>query len=95
MVNGFYDKLTAEQVTTFYNIVKFLRRLRVIGTFHTKTVQATSEIDVLGIYDIIDMTDAIYGIKKVGYDKTKGLMDSEELLEKMFGRINTPLRGTP
>ncbi len=46
-------------------------------------------------YDLDDdITTAIYGIKKLGYDPSKGLISVEEKLEQIFGRLEVQLRGT-
>lgn len=96
---GMYEKLTAEQVTAFYQLVNFLRRLRVIGTLYAKTVPASQETVILDNYDLIDMTMAIYGIRKLGYDTSRGIIDAEERLEKIFGTRSSKkfisMRGTP
>lgn len=92
---SYYDNLTMGQVNSFYTLIKLLRRLRVIGVLYAETRQATQEIDILGVYDIIDMTDAIYRINKLGYSEDKNHMRAEEYLEKIYGRINQSLRGCP
>ncbi len=92
---SFYTRLNMDQVSAAYRLFTFLRRLRVVGTLHARTVQATQEIEVLGIYDVVDMTDAYYGIEKIGYDPSKELMDAEQELERLFGKRVQQLRGTP
>lgn len=91
----FYERLSMEQVITTYRLINLLRRLRVIGTLELQTVGSTADPEMLGAYDIIDMTDNNYGIEKIGYDPTKGKTNAEELLEKIFGRKATSYRGTP
>lgn len=92
MVN-FYNRLTADQVIAVYTLIKLLKRLRIIGSLKCKTVPANSPVDVLGNYDVIDMTTAIYAIEKVSYDPSKESQDVEDLFERTFGRVGRGLRG--
>lgn len=84
-----------DQVVATYKLVLLLRRLRVTGTLELQTVSDFPEVEVIGNYDVIDMTDRIYGIEKIAYDPTKGKTDAEELLERIFGRKSQNYRGTP
>jgi hypothetical protein len=95
VVSNFYSGLSAEQITATYKLVNLLTRLRVIGQLTTRTVQTLPAVEILGNYDIIDMTMNVYGIEKVGYDPSKGRILAEELLESIFGRKATSLRGLP
>ena len=92
MVN-FYNRLTADQVIALYTLIKLLKRLRIIGSLKCKTVPANSPVDILGNYDVIDMTTAIYAVEKISYDPSKESQDAEELFERTFGRISRSLRG--
>jgi len=95
MVEPFYTRLSMDQVIATYKLVNLLRRLRVIGTIELSTVGCTPPVETIGDYDIVDMTMNIYGIEKIGYDPSKGKTDVEDLLEQLFGRKSTSLRGTP
>jgi hypothetical protein len=91
---SFYANLSAEQVAATYNLMKFLRRLRVIGRLEAHTEPA-EDFEAFGHEACFNFSPAIYSIVKDGYSHDRGHMDSEELLERMFGRIQVPqLRGT-
>lgn len=84
-----------DQCASVYTLVKFLRRLRVIGNLQAHTVRCEPDVQAIGNFDFIDMTGADYAIVKDGYSSSRLLMDQEELLENMFGRILGPTyRGT-
>ncbi len=87
MNRNFYTKLTTEQVVTVYGLFNFLKRLRVIGHLEAHTVQQMPPIEILGQYDVIDMTGADYAIIKDGYSSDKSRIQGDELLEGIFGRL--------
>jgi hypothetical protein len=93
----FYSKLTADQVSSTYQLFKMLQRLRVIGHLSAHTEKAVEDGgDVFGDYTIHDFTGADYSVVKDGYSSDKTKICQEELLEKVFGRISRRhhLRGT-
>lgn len=93
---SYYRNLTVEQVTSFYALIKFLRRLKVIGVLEARTIETHPDIiKISDEYDLIDMTNAHYGIVKEGYSPNRIPMLQEELLEKLFGRLSNKLRGSP
>lgn len=80
-----------DQCAKFYTLVQFLRRLRVIGNLAAHTEHSGIEdVQALGSFDLIDMTGANYAIVKDGYSSSRILIDQEELLESIFGRIRGP-----
>lgn len=85
-----------DQVSATYNLFKFLKRLRVIGHLEAHTEPAAEQSgDIFGDYVMCDMTGADYSIVKDWYDPSRGRIDQDELLEKLFGRIKEPkLRST-
>ena len=95
MVSNFYSRLSADQVSSAYKLIKLLSRLRVIGRLECSTVNCVSRVETIGTYDVIDMSMNIYGIEKIAYDSAKGHQDVEELLESLFGRKSESLRGVP
>ncbi len=95
MVSEFYSRLSADQVISAYALIKLLRRLKAIGTLECATLTQIPEVDVLGDYDVIDMTLNIYGIRKISYDPSRKGQDIELELESLFGRKSQSLRGVP
>ena len=91
----FYDNLTADQVTSTYGLFNFLMRLRVIGHLAAHTEQADiGGGDIFGDYVLHDFTGANYSIVKDGYSSSKKVIESIEIMEKLFGRLHDKqLRG--
>lgn len=94
---GFYERLTMEQVSKAYQLMTFLKRLRVIGHLeaHTESAQSLSRLELDDVYCLIDMQGRDYSIVKDGYSHERQSIDQIELLEQIFGRIETVrYRGT-
>lgn len=88
-----FKHLTMEQCNSTYQLFKFLKRLRIIGSITAHTVETMPEVDIMGNYDLIDMTSAGYSIIKDGYTSERTI-DVEEELEKIFGRLAAPHKRT-
>lgn len=93
---SFYDNLNSDQMTSFYSLVNFLQRLRVIGHLEAHTVQASNYSEPFGAGDVWDFaTTELYAIEKDGYTPDKSNIDMIEKIEAVFGgRTGVKLRGT-
>lgn len=88
-----YSKLSADEVTSVYHLIRFLERLRIIGylSAHTESNQIMEcNLDVdSGGHEVLYIADSpSYTLVKDGYDPVKGVhIASIEMLEKVFGRL--------
>ena len=91
----FYSRLTMDQVSATYKLIRFLERLKVIGHLSAHTEKESSNSWALGNYDLHDLTGADYAIVKDGYSHGKNHIDEIIELEHIFGRLKAqPVRGT-
>ena len=83
-----FHELNAEQVVAFRKLIMLLRRLRTIGYLHTNVTSESSwgVIDEHGIAWTGEPKQ-VYRIKKTAYSYER-IIDEEELLEQIFGRIS-------
>ena len=92
----FYKDLSMDEIAATYTLIKFLKRLRVIGNLECRTIQTSlMDVDALGRYDVAEFKDDCYGIEKMSYSPSRGGQDVEELLETIFGRTGKRYRGIP
>jgi len=76
---NYYSNLTADQVSSFYGLLKFLQRLRIIG-----------HLDVM-TRSFVDTSNKNYTLIKFSYSNDKTRISQEELLENIFGRLSKDL----
>lgn len=79
-----FDNLNMQQVSSFFVLLKVLRRLRVIGLMHVQTESMSEYAD---FYDL-DHGDSLsrnYRLVYYGYDPSwKGRLSLEERLDHVF-----------
>jgi hypothetical protein len=98
MVTSFYSELTQDEVVVTYRLIKFLRRLRAIGTLECRTIEVlpTLSPSLLPDFDHQWGNPKKYAIDKMNYSSSRNGQDIEDLLESMFGRpVTDRIRGIP
>ncbi len=84
-----FDNLNMQQVSSFYTLLKVLRRLRVIGLLHVQTESMSSYAEFYDL-DHGDELSRNYKLVYYGYDPSwKGRQSLEERLDQVF-RIRYP-----
>jgi hypothetical protein len=88
----FYKDLDQHQVVALHKLIRFLRRLRVIGKLHTTTMTNRTPTDPLS-FAMDEIALSRYWIRYDDYTSDTSEMDVEEKLESVFGRMNTDPAG--
>jgi hypothetical protein len=84
-----------DQITATYKLFNLLRRLSVIGIVKVETIATSPKVEVLSCGNVAVHSSYVYGLRKLGYESRKGISDTEELLESIFGRPYTGSREYP
>jgi hypothetical protein len=79
---GPFVNITREKVTALHILIRFLRRLDVIGKVHTTTMSQRMAISAMDFAE--GLPDNSYTVHYDGYDPDKHEMKSEMLLEDIF-----------
>ncbi len=78
----FYKGMTEQQVRTFHRMIRFMRRLRIIGESRYKTKRTFDPASMLMEYD------SPFEFEYIDYSDDKSGIKVEEMLEEIFGRVH-------
>lgn len=79
---GPYQNITREKVVALHKLLRFLRRLDVIGRVQTCTLAPSGPIAALEFAD--GLPGSYYSVEFVNYSEDREEMRAELILEKLF-----------